>query len=1621
MRDDAEMDTVNKTFMDKRWVWVPDDKEMYVAGNIVKEEEGGYRIRKVNGDELFVSESRVFKMNPPKFDLVEDLASLSHLNEASVLHTLKRRYYAKEIYSYSGLFLVAINPYQNLHIYGPRVIKSYTMAKKQAQKPHIYAVANEAYNNMLLNRENQSILITGESGAGKTENTKKAIGFLAFVAGQKGENSIENQIIEANTILEVFGNAMTIRNDNSSRFGKFIQIGFDSGTIVGAHIEKYLLEKSRVTAASNSGERSYHVFYALLRGADRSLREELFLDDIHSYNYLKNRVEKLPTVDDAEMFRALNMSFDLLNITAKERKDFFKILSVILHLGNLDFREENGQVYIKNIEVLDIVCQLLEIPKSDFLKCLLHPHVKAGNELFVNARTKEQCMTIVEALSKMLYDRMFGTVVDRINRCLSRTSKSSNFIGLLDIAGFEIFKENSFEQLCINYTNEKLQQFFNHYMFVLEQELYRRENIEWDFIDFGLDLQPTIDLIEKNNPIGILSFLDEQCLMPGATDQTFLQKISEIKHEKLHFNKLGRGFSIDHYAGKVEYEAGGWLTRNKDPFFENLASLLHLSSDAYISTLFSLHSDVKQRGFFRTVSQVHKSQLKSLMDRLRQTNPHFVRCIIPNNEKSHTSMDNRMILDQLRCNGVLEGIRISRLGYPSRIIFKEFRKRYQILAGGTDSAFASAIGDADVLATKRILETLKISAANYRIGKTMVFFKQEVLADIEDLRELEVGRVAREMQSFIRRILFQRTYDLKNRKVAAIRLIQQNAALSIAFQRWGWWRLYQKVKPLMRVAQMDGLLRDRDARIHALEEQQKENERRSMQLQSELMRVNAASENLSRMLENERNLLAEKDEYIASVLSKSSALDSEVRQKAQELCALGEENSRLKKMLEGIRADVEAKRAHIESLSEKMGKIEQTAEKREAALESMRKKGLCQERELIQLRTELETYKAKSKTKMETLLQQKDKEISTLKFVAEEKAKLEDALAECRRMLESKNKEIEGLRGASGLLSAELESLKKTVQAMEEACTKKDVLNESLASELSEVREAMESKVGSLSQTIKKIKEENTDYRLEIERMCATIESLEKENTRLEKELLSRTGELTSLKAENMKNSLTIKNLHAQIATHTEEIARMQADDAERNSTAGTLVCKIKAGEARIRRLEEKLKEEKSVSRQLLLERDALEKENQTLMQNKIEEMFRREEEFTCEKKGLQLRINKLETECQRLSSILSERPSNEPSEDSVSNYEKLLLLLEDERKLSFDLKRLLAAEENKNLVLRNEKESISAELDALRTTAGGGAKVDTHKLKGLKDEVASVKAHINSVIKGFNQTYFSILESYRARMEDYELLKQENEKLKAEMDACAHGEGAEHVVSDDKHAVFVENEKCAEIAFLEKKLDVLAHRARETEEFLESEVSVLKKEIGEARARMGTLEDALREKALCELDYDRQLKGMQRTVECLQRDIKDKDAAVQRLVAREAGLAEEIRRLETQVLSDTRTKQDNMLLRTAHETLKEKLSRHERTIDELRGLNKKLAQDLVEVQRADTRCDHSFYDSKIGALNDQILCLREKLQSALGELCSMRKMHNSQNLKIAQMQRVSEENAKLVEFYKSFIVLKKR
>lgn len=559
-------------FASKRWVWVPDSNiafimgfvtydadqptgEQYTSsdqlGNVPDIPEGHLQVRCVDDTDRVVPSHAVSPVNPPKFELASDMAELTHLNEPSVIHNLRARYMKDLIYTYSGLFLVAINPYKDLGIYGDDSINMYRASSRRKSSgaphasatdasgniqgpfgkigPHIYAITDKAFHNMLEEHENQSILVTGESGAGKTENTKKVIQYLAAITSSRSHSildtptpsapgspikggasntpssaaSFEQKILQANPILEAFGNAQTVRNNNSSRFGKFIRIEFGrSGQIAGASIYWYLLEKSRVIY-QNPKERNYHIFYQLFSGLPADLKRALMLEGkVNNYAYLKDSNKVVDGVDDSQEFKSLLNSFKIMGFTTQEQTDLFRIMSAVLNIGNIEIgAERSDQARILNVTQVERVCHLLGISADTFSQGLLRPQVKAGREWVRQSRSAQQVRNSLDALAKSLYERSFSAIVDRINDTLDRgrTTDRVSFIGVLDIAGFEIFENNSFEQLCINYTNEKLQQFFNHHMFVLEQEEYNRENISWKYIDFGHDLQPTINLIEKSN------------------------------------------------------------------------------------------------------------------------------------------------------------------------------------------------------------------------------------------------------------------------------------------------------------------------------------------------------------------------------------------------------------------------------------------------------------------------------------------------------------------------------------------------------------------------------------------------------------------------------------------------------------------------------------------------------------------------------------------------------------------------------------------------------------------------------------------------------------------------------------------------------------------------------------------------------------------------------------------------------------------------------------------------------------------------------------------------------------------------------------------------------------------
>ncbi|XP_059902178.1 myosin-9-like [Gadus macrocephalus] len=892
----------------KKLVWVPAEKSGFEAGSL-KEESGDECVVELcdSGRKIKVNKDDIQKMNPPKFSKVEDMAELTCLNEASVLHNLKERYYSGLIYTYSGLFCVVINPYKYLPIYTEDIVDMYKGKKRHEMPPHIYAITDTSYRSMMQDREDQSILCTGESGAGKTENTKKVIQYLAHVASSfkskrdqgsavLSQGELEKQLLRANPILEAFGNAKTVKNDNSSRFGKFIRINFDvNGYIVGANIETYLLEKSRAIRQAKE-ERSFHIFYYMLTGAGDKLRTELCLEDYSKYRFLSNGNSTIPGQQDQDLFNETMEAFEIMSVPEEERTGLMKVISAVLQLGNMSFKKErhSDQASMPDDTAAQKVCHLLGMNVTDFTRAILSPRIKVGRDYVQKAQTQEQAEFAVEALAKASYERMFRWLVMRINKALDKTKRQgASFIGILDIAGFEIFELNSFEQLCINYTNEKLQQLFNHTMFVLEQEEYQREGIEWSFIDFGLDLQPCIDLIERSTgPPGVLALLDEECWFPKATDKSFVEKVVQEQGGSPKFQKPKKlkdnvDFCIIHYAGKVDYKADEWLMKNMDPLNECVASLLNQSTDKFIADLWrdvdrivgldkvagmsdSMHGAFKTRkGMFRTVGQLYKEQLSNLMTTLRNTNPNFVRCIIPNHEKKAGKLEPHLVLDQLRCNGVLEGIRICRQGFPNRIVFQEFRQRYEIL---TPNSIPKGFMDGKQ-ACVLMIKALELDPNLYRIGQSKVFFRAGVLAHLEEERDIKVTDVIINFQAWCRGYVARKAFTKRQQQLTAMKVIQRNCVAYLKLRNWQWWRLFTKVKPLLQVSRQEEEMLAKDEELEQVKQRQLEAQQLLQSFESKQQQMSSEKQALQEQLQAEIELCAEAEEMRSRLAARKTELE----------------------------------------------------------------------------------------------------------------------------------------------------------------------------------------------------------------------------------------------------------------------------------------------------------------------------------------------------------------------------------------------------------------------------------------------------------------------------------------------------------------------------------------------------------------------------------------------------------------------------------------------------------------------------------------------------------------------------------------------------------------------------
>lgn len=707
------------------------------------------------------------------------------------------------------------------------------------------------------------------------------------------------------------------------------------------------------------------------------MKQDFLLDglDVEDFDYTKHGNDAISGVSDQEEWNMLIEAFHIMNFSDKDQASILRTVAAVLQLGNLKAikesrRADQAAFDPQSLEQARKTCQLLGIPMEDFVKALLHPRVKAGREWVEKVQTPEQVNLAIDALAKGIYERGFGDLVDRINNQLDRTGSGgddSHFIGVLDIAGFEIFEENSFEQLCINYTNEKLQQFFNHHMFVLEQEEYAREQIEWKFIDFGRDLQPTIDLIELPNPIGIFSCLDEDSVMPKATDKSFTEKLHSLwdrKSTKYKRSLLNQGFMLTHYAAEVEYSTEGWLEKNKDPLNDNVTRLLATSTDKHVANLFADCADVDddvgggrsrvKKGLFRTVAQRHKEQLTSLMTQLHSTHPHFVRCILPNHKKRPKQFSAPLVLDQLRCNGVLEGIRIARTGFPNRLPFVEFRQRYEVLCNDLPKGYLEG-----QVAAKMILEKLHLDTALYRVGITKVFFRAGVLAELEERRDTLIRDIITQFQSAARGFIQRRLAHKRLYRAEATRIIQRNFQVYLDLQSNPWWRLFVRMRPMLGATRQAAEIKKREEMIQQLEEKMQQEAADRQRVEDDRRRAEMDIQRIQKTLESERALALDKEEIFKRLQLRETELSEKLAEAIEDQDKLEDQLDVLMEAKKKAEEQAETWRTELEQAGQIIGSLEGEKEDLEEQLTKL-------DQQLL----ELETARAERSQAEESLSQE---------------------------------------------------------------------------------------------------------------------------------------------------------------------------------------------------------------------------------------------------------------------------------------------------------------------------------------------------------------------------------------------------------------------------------------------------------------------------------------------------------------------------------------------------------------------------------------------------------------------------------------------------------------------------
>ncbi|CAG5897401.1 unnamed protein product [Menidia menidia] len=1133
----------------KKLVWVPSERLGFEAGS-VKEEHGDECVVELadSGKKVRVNKDDIQKMNPPKFSKVEDMAELTCLNEASVLHNLKERYYSGLIYvsigalggggTYSGLFCVVINPYKNLPIYSEEIVDMYKGKKRHEMPPHIYAITDTSYRSMMQDREDQSILCTGESGAGKTENTKKVIQYLAHVASshktKKDQNSsilshgeLEKQLLQANPILEAFGNAKTVKNDNSSRFGKFIRINFDvNGYIVGANIETYLLEKSRAIRQAKD-ERTFHIFYYLLTGAGDKLRSDLLLENYNNYRFLSNGNVTIPGQQDKDLFTETLEAMKIMSIPEDEQIGMLKVVASVLQLGNMSFKKERhtDQASMPDNTAAQKVSHLMGMNVTDFTRAILSPRIKAS-------------------------------------------------------------------------------------------------------------------------PPGILALLDEECWFPKATDKSFVEKVLQEQGTHPKFFKPKKlkdeaDFCIIHYAGKNDEPL------SPPPSLPLFTLMPPLSVDRIVgldkvSGMSEMPGAFKTRkGMFRTVGQLYKEQLSKLMATLRNTNPNFVRCIIPNHEKKAGKLDPHLVLDQLRCNGVLEGIRICRQGFPNRIVFQEFRQRYEIL---TPNAIPKGFMDGKQ-ACVLMIRSLELDPNLYRIGQSKVFFRAGVLAHLEEERDMKITDIIISFQAWCRGYVARKAFAKRQQQLTAMKVIQRNCAAYLKLRNWQWWRLFTKVKPLLQVSRQEEEMQAKDDELTKVKEKHLYAEQQLQEMEEKQQQLSAEKMALQEQLQAETELCAEAEEMRARLAAQKQELEeilhdleARVEEEEERATHLSSEKKKMQQNISDLEQQLdeeEAARQKLQlekvTLEAKMKKVEEDV----MVLDDQNNK-LNKEKKLLEDRiSEFTTNLAEEEEKSKSLQKLKTKHeamITDLEDRLRREEKQRQELEKNRRKLEGDFTEIHDqiaeLQAQIAELRAQLAKKEEELQAalarIEEEAAQKNLAQKKIRemeAQLSELQEDLELE----RQARTKAEKHRRDLGEELEALKTELEDT-LDSTAAQQELRSkRETEVAHLK----------KTLDDEAKVHEQQLVEMRQKHSQAFDELNEQLEQAKRNKVSMEKAKQALESE----------RNELSIELQTLMQGKGDSEHRRKK---AEAQVQELQIKHSESERQRME--LAEKLSKVQAElDNVS------------------------------------------------------------------------------------------------------------------------------------------------------------------------------------------------------------------------------------------------------------------------------------------------------------------------------------------------------------------------------------